>query len=68
MIDFPKIIQIETNILCNDSCDFCPQKMAVRDTKIMPDEIWIAGDINPESDGRDFKCKEITGGLKWKLK
>ncbi len=40
MIDFPKIIQIETNILCNDNCDFCPQKNAVRETKIMPDEIW----------------------------
>lgn len=40
MIDFPNIIQIETNILCNDNCDFCPQRDAVRETKIMPDEYW----------------------------
>jgi sulfatase maturation enzyme AslB (radical SAM superfamily) len=40
MVTFPKIIQFETNILCNADCPFCPQKEAKRKFKIMPDEIW----------------------------
>ncbi|MFC1563021.1 radical SAM/SPASM domain-containing protein [candidate division KSB1 bacterium] len=50
MVNFPKIIQIETNIFCNDSCDFCPQRDAVRETKIMPDEFWMK--IVDETRGR----------------
>lgn len=40
MITFPKIIQFETNILCNGKCDFCPQIDAIRKVKIMPNKIW----------------------------
>ena len=32
---------------------------------LMPDEIWISGDFNPQE---NFNSDEITGGLKWKLK
>ncbi len=52
MINFPKIIQIETNILCNGGCDFCPQKDAIRETKIMPNEIWQK--IVDESRGKEI--------------
>ena len=40
MINFPRIIQFETNILCNSKCEFCPQREVKRKNKIMPDEIW----------------------------
>jgi len=31
---------------------------------VMPDEIWISGDSNPQ---KDWDINEVTGGLKWKL-
>jgi len=34
---------------------------------LMPDEIWIAGDMNPTGVDRDWKSGEVTGGAKWKL-
>ena len=37
---FPKIIQFETNLICNSKCDFCPQQDAVRKLKVMPPETW----------------------------
>lgn len=36
----PKYIQIETTIICNASCWFCPQKKATRTPKKMEDRIW----------------------------
>ena len=36
-------------------------------TTLMPDEVWVAGDLNPTGVERDWKANEITGGLKWKL-
>jgi len=36
----PKFIQIETNILCNASCPFCPQHKVERRPKIMEDAVW----------------------------
>ena len=35
---------------------------------LVPDEVWIASDINSDSDGKNWKSREITGGLKWKIK
>ena len=34
----------------------------------MPDEVWVAGDLNPSGESREWKCNEVTGGVKWKLK
>jgi hypothetical protein len=36
----PKIIQIETNIVCNAKCSFCPQQEVTRRPSIMKDAIW----------------------------
>ncbi len=36
----PKFIQIESTIICNASCWFCPQKKATRTPKKMEDRIW----------------------------
>ncbi|MBU2514157.1 radical SAM protein [bacterium] len=36
----PKYIQIETTIICNASCWFCPQKKATRTPKKMEDRVW----------------------------
>ena len=35
---------------------------------LMPDEVWIAGDVNPVGTDRNWKACEITGGAKWRLK
>ena len=35
---------------------------------LMPDEVWVSGDLNPIGEERDWKVNEVTGGLKWKLK
>ncbi|UCH85544.1 MAG: radical SAM protein [Candidatus Latescibacterota bacterium] len=37
----PEFIQIETNIACNASCPFCPQKTMTRKPHRMSDEIWM---------------------------
>ena len=34
---------------------------------LMPDEFWIAGDMNPNHND-DWRPGEITMGFKWKLK
>lgn len=39
-ITFPEIIQIETNLICNAGCTFCPQHEAIRERKIMTDDVW----------------------------
>ncbi len=36
----PKFIQIETNILCNANCSFCPHHEVKRRPKIMDDVVW----------------------------
>ncbi|MCP4298154.1 MAG: radical SAM protein [Proteobacteria bacterium] len=38
--DQPKIIQIETTIVCNASCWFCPQKNAARKPSNMEEKVW----------------------------
>ena len=38
--NIPKYIQIETNTICNGSCNFCQQKSKGRAGHIMPDKIW----------------------------
>ncbi|MCP4757605.1 MAG: radical SAM protein [Proteobacteria bacterium] len=38
--DKPKYIQIETTIICNATCWFCPQKKATRRPKIMEERVW----------------------------
>ncbi len=38
--DTPKYIQIETTIICNASCWFCPQHKATRRPKIMEEKVW----------------------------
>ncbi|TAD96779.1 MAG: radical SAM protein [Bacteroidetes bacterium] len=40
MISFPSIIQIETTILCNSSCVFCPQNEMTRGPKYMEEAVW----------------------------
>lgn len=37
---FPKIIQIETTVLCNSSCTFCPQNEMTRGPKYMEEWVW----------------------------
>ena len=51
-IKFPEIIQIETNLLCNGGCSFCPRDKAVRERKTMKDEVWRK--IIDESRGRSI--------------
>lgn len=40
MISFPKFIQIETSIVCNSNCVFCPHKEMERGPDYMEDHIW----------------------------
>ncbi|MFC1513972.1 radical SAM/SPASM domain-containing protein [candidate division KSB1 bacterium] len=51
MILFPKKIQIETTILCNSKCSFCPQDELKRGPNYMSDDIWRK--IIDETRGRD---------------
>ncbi|MFC1564148.1 radical SAM/SPASM domain-containing protein [candidate division KSB1 bacterium] len=50
MVLFPEIIQIETTILCNSECVFCPQNELTRRPKYMEEQIWKK--IVDESRGR----------------
>ena len=50
MISFPRFIQIETTILCNSHCVFCPHNEMDRGPKIM--EEWVWKKIIDESRGR----------------
>jgi len=36
----PEIIEIETTIMCNASCWFCPQKNSLREPKYMEERVW----------------------------
>lgn len=47
---FPEIIQIETTILCNSACTFCPQNEMTRGPRFM--EEWIWKKIVDQSRGR----------------
>ena len=40
MISFPKIIQIETTMLCNSECTFCPQNELTRGPHYMEEHVW----------------------------
>jgi len=40
MILFPRKIQIETTILCNGKCTFCPQNEVTRRPKYMEERVW----------------------------
>jgi sulfatase maturation enzyme AslB (radical SAM superfamily) len=40
MISFPKIIQIETCIVCNSHCVFCPHHEMERGPDYMEDSVW----------------------------
>lgn len=51
MISFPKYIQIETSIVCNSNCIFCPHKEMERGPDYMEDYIWRK--IIDESRGRE---------------
>lgn len=76
MILFPKFIQIETTILCNSHCVFCPHSQMDRGPKIMADWVWKK--VIDESRGRsivyrpfminepfvDPKMPEIVGYIK----
>jgi hypothetical protein len=50
MILFPKYIQIETTILCNGNCVFCPQNELTRRPVYMEERVWKK--IIDESSGR----------------
>jgi len=50
MILFPSIIQLETTILCNSACTFCPQNELTRGPKFM--EEWVWKKIIDESRGK----------------
>jgi len=50
MISFPKYIQIETSIVCNSNCVFCPHKEMERGPDYMEERIWKK--IIDESRGR----------------
>jgi len=50
MVLFPKYIQIETSIVCNSNCIFCPHKEMERGPDYMEDHIWRK--IIDESRGR----------------
>ena len=47
MISFPKYIQIETNILCNAACKFCPQDQITRRPRIMEENVWSDASVYP---------------------
>jgi sulfatase maturation enzyme AslB (radical SAM superfamily) len=40
MISFPKYIQIETSVVCNSNCIFCPHKEMGRGPDYMEEKIW----------------------------
>src|SRR5512145_1574742 len=40
MILFPKFIQIETSVVCNSNCVFCPHKEMERGPDYMEERIW----------------------------
>ena len=40
MISFPKYIQIETSLMCNGRCNFCPHKDMKRSPINMEDWVW----------------------------
>jgi sulfatase maturation enzyme AslB (radical SAM superfamily) len=50
MVKFPKYIQIETTVLCNSTCVFCPQNEMTRGPKYM--EEWVWKKIIDESRGK----------------
>ena len=50
MILFPSIIQIESTVLCNSACTFCPQNEMTRGPKFM--EEWVWKKIIDESRGK----------------
>ena len=50
MILFPKKIQIETTMLCNSKCTFCPQDELTRGPDFMKEKVWKK--IVDESRGR----------------
>jgi hypothetical protein len=50
MVLFPKYIQIETSVVCNSNCIFCPHKEMERGPDYMEDRIWKK--IIDESRGR----------------
>jgi len=52
MILFPRTIQIETTILCNSHCVFCPHNEMDRGPKVM--EEWVWKKIIDESRGRSI--------------
>ena len=51
MISFPKYIQIETSLMCNGRCNFCPHKDMKRSPVNMEDWVWKK--IIDESRGKD---------------
>jgi len=51
MVSFPKYIQIETSIVCNSNCVFCPHKEMERGPDYMEEHIWKK--IIDESRGRE---------------
>jgi hypothetical protein len=40
MVLFPKFIQIETSVVCNSNCIFCPHKEMERGPNYMEDRVW----------------------------
>ena len=40
MVSFPKYIQIETSMVCNSNCVFCPHKEMERGPNYMEERIW----------------------------
>ncbi len=40
MVSFPKYIQIETSVVCNSNCIFCPHKEMERGPDYMEERIW----------------------------
>lgn len=52
MVSFPKYIQIETSIVCNSNCIFCPHKEMQRGPNYMEDFVWKK--IIDESRGRNI--------------
>jgi hypothetical protein len=50
MVLFPKFIQIETSVVCNSNCVFCPHKEMERGPDYMEERIWKK--IINESRGR----------------
>jgi len=51
MVSFPRFIQIETSVVCNSNCIFCPHKEMERGPDYMEDRIWKK--IIDESRGKE---------------